>query len=243
MALLMLCSCNSTKSIPASQLADKWVLHTINGKGASEVFTQTIPFILINPEIGQLSGNSGCNTFSGKYSYTKDLFAAPNLAVTQKACLKANAEPLFLELLAKTSHIFLSNDGELVFVQENMPVMVFSKGPVVAENDLAGSWELQNMNGESAAATFSANIPTLTFNFSEKRISGSGGCNRYNGPFTFAGNELDVKQLVTTRMACENMDGENTFINLLQGVSELQIENGVLLVKRNTLPVLSFVKK
>jgi heat shock protein HslJ len=55
--------------------------------------------------------------------------------------------------------------------------------------------------------------------FADGKISGTAGCNRFNGSFTVAGNIVTVGPMVSTRMMCpeKQMVQEARFLSLLSG--------------------------
>ena len=68
-----------------------------------------------------------------------------------------------------------------------------------ATTDLPGtSWALVEIDGEAPAAD---PPPTLTFN-EDGTVTGSAGCNTFNGSVAIEGSSLEFGPLATTRMAC-----------------------------------------
>ena len=89
------------------------------------------------------------------------------------------------------------------------------------------------------------NNPFITFDTNEMRVSGSGGCNRISGTFKSQPNsdQISFSQMITTRMACLNMETENTFLNLIGKVSFFKIENDTLtLYDSNRNELISLIK-
>jgi heat shock protein HslJ len=63
--------------------------------------------------------------------------------------------------------------------------------------------------------------------------SGSGGCNRYGGPYTLEGETLRFGALAATKMACEEgvTDQEQRYFDLLAAVSRYALaDDGALLL-------------
>jgi len=92
----------------------------------------------------------------------------------------------------------------------------------------------------------SQNKPVITFNTSEMRISGSGGCNRISGVINAqsGSDRISFGPTIATRMACINMEAEITFLNLLEKVACFKIENNKLtLYDSNRNELMSFVQK
>lgn len=238
-AVIALQSCSSAKNVTNAQLNEKWILKTIENKPAVEVFEHKIPFIIFNFDAEKVSGNSGCNSFNGKFSYNNGIFEAPNLASTMMACIGKNQEPLFHELLGKPSTLSIKN-GELIFSQNNQPVLVFTKALPLSAIELTGSWKLESMEGKSANFDFPEKVPTLLFDFSSNRISGNAGCNGYNAPFSLSNNVLEVQPLMTTKMMCGQMDGETKFVNLLPGKNDLELDGTRLILRRDNKTIMIF---
>lgn len=239
LAALFIQSCSSIKHVPQAQLQDKWILKSINNRPVAEAFTQKTPYLMFNFDIGQVSGNAGCNGFNGRFTYNKGVFQAPNLVTTLMACIGANEESTYLELLGKESNLSIMN-GDLIFSQDNKPVLVFEKAKPLGALDLTGVWKLTSLQGASSNIDFKNNVPTMEFNFVDKKITGNAGCNRYNAPFTLENNVLDVKPLATTRMTCEDIKGETKFVNLLSGRIDIDLENGVLYLRKDNKTLMTF---
>jgi len=68
-------------------------------------------------------------------------------------------------------------------------------------------------------------VGELTAEFSKGRISGSGGCNRFNGSYTTKGNQLKIGPLASTFKACEPpiMQQETRFLTGLQAAQRYEV--------------------
>jgi heat shock protein HslJ len=87
---------------------------------------------------------------------------------------------------------------------------------------LAGSeWGLMG-GGEAPSLQFGDGI-----------ISGSGGCNRYSGPYTQDGTTLRIGQLIVTQMDCADdvMAQENDWFRMLERVRRVDATHAVLELK------------
>ena len=85
-----------------------------------------------------------------------------------------------------------------------------------ATTDLPGSsWVLVEIDGEAPAAD---PPPTLAFN-EDGTVTGSAGCNTFNGSVAINGSSLEFGPLATTRMACADpvvAEQETMFLLVLQ---------------------------
>jgi putative lipoprotein len=95
----------------------------------------------------------------------------------------------------------------------------------VATMDLPGStWELVAIDGEALAGDA---VPTLAFD-EQGAVSGSTGCNTFNGEVAIDGNALSFGPLVTTRMACADPAAnaqEEAFLSAMEGVSGYTVDD------------------
>jgi len=243
--LVLLQSCKTTQqsSFSSKDLERKWILKSINGESASSLFSHKIPTLVLNLEEGRLSGNGGCNQYNGAFVLTKNKFSAPNIASTMMMCPGANSEGLFLQALSNNSEISL-NKELLVFSQNGKTVLEFEKEKPLTVADLSGEWELQSIQGASANVYFKEKVPTIRFDAQTNRVSGNSGCNTYNAPFELKDGKLEIKPMMTTRMACiDGMEGESKYTKILPGISEVELENGQLTLRRDRLHIATFKRK
>lgn len=108
----------------------------------------------------------------------------------------------------------------------------------------ATTWEVAAL--EKNPIDKNQNIPSITFNTDEMRISGSGGCNKISGTFKAQANsdQMSFSQTIATRMACINMETESTFLKLLEKVSSFKVEkNKLIFYDSNRNELISFIQK
>ena len=96
---------------------------------------------------------------------------------------------------------------------------------------MLGSWDVISMRRQQKAEleklsnTYFELKPDMTF-------SGKGGCNNMNGKFSVKGSSITFNSVSSTKMACDNMDKENAFFNLLENrVSEYTYKGNELLLR------------
>ena len=98
---------------------------------------------------------------------------------------------------------------------------------------LADEWVVEDISG--AGIVDNSRI-TLEFDAITRRLSGQGGCNRYNAAFDLSGEGLSIGPAAATRMACVAalMEQEQRFFAALQRVSRFDVDQtGALLLFSN----------
>lgn len=116
----------NSQQAPSSNLNGKWKLEYIAGLSVSldSFFQKKIPFLEFNVEKNELTGNTGCNSLSGKLSINgnKINFNAP-LALTKMFC-PGIGEKLFLERLIWVNTYSVSGNN-LMLIKDDMVEMNF----------------------------------------------------------------------------------------------------------------------
>ncbi len=80
----------------------------------------------------------------------------------------------------------------------------------------AFKWALTELNGEPIEKGESGQVPYLIFRSEAGRIAGSGGCNRLMGAYELNdAGELRLGQIASTMMACDNLQQEIAFLQVL----------------------------
>jgi heat shock protein HslJ len=152
---------------------------------------------------GRVSGNSGCNQYSGTYRTDGSSLSITNVASTMMMCAGpgADVEALFLKALNSATAWQRTEDGQL----EIAAAVAMVAAPGIAEvppSDATGveipgsSWMLVEMAG---TADFAHIVPTLKFG-TDDTVSGFAGCNTFRGTYTPNGH---IGSLASTKIACQ----------------------------------------
>ncbi len=117
-------------------------------------------------------------------------------------------------------------------------VMLMTLACTSPKSDLtATEWSLVSVrvkSGDTLLTPRINNIPTLKIS-SDGTISGTTGCNRFIGNVAVTGNTLKFGGIVVTHVFCPNaMKVENAVLNAFNSVDNYTIENGLLLLKKNS---------
>ncbi len=70
--------------------------------------------------------------------------------------------------------------------------------------------------------------PWIHFDSREKRITGSGGCNRIGGSYVAGGTTLRFGPIIATKMACPSMDLETAFLRALDQTRRYRVSGRFL---------------
>ena len=90
-------------------------------------------------------------------------------------------------------------------------------------------WKLMRLGGEAVAVADGQREPHFILQPEEKRVAGSGGCNRLMGSYTLEGERLAFSQMAGTKMACpQGMDVEQAFHAALGKVASWRIDGETL---------------
>ncbi|WP_111642255.1 META domain-containing protein [Marinimicrobium alkaliphilum] len=91
-------------------------------------------------------------------------------------------------------------------------------------------WAVEDINGR---ALVDDTPLTLSFD-TDHRVSGSAGCNRFNGRYEITGEGVSFGPLALTRRACEAalMQQESDMMKVLEGASNFRLDNSGALIIR-----------
>jgi heat shock protein HslJ len=80
--------------------------------------------------------------------------------------------------------------------------LVKGVGPVPAGKLTGGTWTVVSINGARVLAGRAAVIGFAAGDGHDGTVSGSAGCNRFNGAWRQSGDAIEIGALAMTRMAC-----------------------------------------
>lgn len=88
------------------------------------------------------------------------------------------------------------------------------------------------MMGTPVQTSGTTNDAHLIFNEQNGVVNGSGGCNRIFGDYTLDKKKsIRFSEIGATRMACQNMNFENRFLDLLDQVRYYEFKDNMMLLK------------
>ena len=157
---------------------------------------------------GKVSGSDGCNNYFGEYVLDGDkLTFGEGMGSTMMACEEPVMEQAssFMQALQDTASFSISGEVLTLKNEGGQALLVFT----AASQELAGtSWQATFVNNGREAMVGLITGSEITADFGEDgTISGSAGCNRYNGPFETEAKQIKIGPLASTMMACIEPEG------------------------------------
>jgi copper homeostasis protein (lipoprotein) len=164
------------------------------------------------------------NDETGTWEYDEDtslLTLRPNGSKTNPELFAVNLKPTLQMLDAQGKAIQSGANhtlSEMAATAPNEPLRLES-----------GEWRLVDLQGKPINSQDLPQGATLKFDAAQKRVSGSGGCNRLMGPYQVTGAKLHFGPIAATMMACQHgMDTEAAFFHALEGVASYKIDGDTL---------------
>ena len=125
-----------------------------------------------------------------------------------------------------------------VFIAIFFGACSLKKGVEVENISLENSkWELISLNQKEIKKVEKvANI-----NFEKERVFGNLGCNNFFGAYKLNKNSLEIGQVGSTMMMCQNMQTEQDFAKVLQDVKTYKIDkNSLVFFDENSKEIAKF---
>ncbi len=155
-----------------------------------------------------VAGSTGCNRYHAPCRIDGPSLEIGPAAMTMMACEpeRSEVERAFTAALAGAATYALAGDALDLLDAAGRVTLRLRAAPVPA---LVGTpWvAIAVNNGRGGVASALAGI-SVTATFGEDgRVTGSGGCNRFSGPYALDGAALSIGRLASTRMACLEPEG------------------------------------
>jgi heat shock protein HslJ len=173
---------------------------------------------------GTVSGSGGCNSFTATYTVDGAKLTIGDPASTLMLCdgPAGVVETAYFTALPSVASFTATADILTLFDGSGNAVLEYAAGPA---DPLAGSWIVTGYNtGDSVDSPIADT--ELTATFENGAVSGSSGCNTYNGTYTLTGTTLAIGPLASTQKACDQpiMDQETAFLAALQGATGVRTD-------------------
>jgi heat shock protein HslJ len=83
----------------------------------------------------------------------------------------------------------------------------------------------------------------INFEAAEKRFTGNGGCNQVSGNYSLDKKNIHFGEVISTKMSCEDIQFENTFISTLNSIDRYEQRGNDLLLKKKKDVLLRFTAR
>ena len=104
------------------------------------------------------------------------------------------------------------------------------------------NWMLKELNGTPVPVT-GTKQPFIILHKKESRVNGNAGCNNFFGSYQINGVQITISNVGATKMACQDMELENNFFQLLQSPLTFSINGDELIFKNNNGNVSAIFEK
>lgn len=172
-----------------------------------------------------VSGNAGCNSFSGAVSAAPGAPPFARLAATEMACEPAvmQNEALFFEAMAEARALTVNADTLTLTDRAGETVLQFAR--------IRSAPEIAGVEWVMTGPAWNAEAPSLRID-AEGRAGGSTGCNRWFSDTLREGDQLSFTGVGQTKMACPGARGQTEFAFLaaLSRVARYRLDGKVLIL-------------
>jgi len=157
---------------------------------------------------GTVAGSTGCNRYHAPYRLDGAAIEIGPAAMTLMACEpeRAGVERAFTAALAGAAAWALAGDALELRDGEGRVTLRFraATGPALVGTEWVATG-INNGRG-GVASVLEGAVVTAVFG-DDGRVAGSGGCNRFFGPYALDGRALAIGPLATTRRLCPESAG------------------------------------
>ena len=179
---------------------------------------------------GNLSGNSGCNTYNGTYTVTGDQIQIGPLATTRMACPQEimDQESQYLAALQAAATYRIEGTGMELRTQEGALAADFqvkpAASPVLTQENVNPIqdilWQWVSVTNQSTKETTTVLDPenyTITF-FADGTLAGKSDCNNFTGTYSQE-NGFTIKLGASTMAFCGEASMDQQYLTLLGSVA------------------------
>jgi heat shock protein HslJ len=180
--------------------------------------------VRFNPD-GTLAAQADCNQVRGTYAQSGPSSLTISLGPsTLVACPPGSQADVFTRDLANVATYVLR--GETLFLNMRFDTgnMVMEPQPALSLTDT--TWQVQSYNnGRGGVVTVQSGTQLSATFGADGTLSGSAGCNNYNGTYTTDGSNMTIGPLATTRRACPEpiMQQEFAYLAALAATTQYEL--------------------
>ena len=219
---------------PATPAGQVWAWQATTGENPMQIDPSAAYTIEFRDDGGYLI-QADCNSARGGYSMDgMDLMMRPG-PMTLAACPEGSHSALYLDMLSKVNS-FERSEGLLTLKLSDGGTMDFIPLPTSASlggsESLAGEWSVTGYNnGRGGVTTLVASTEISAVFGADGTVSGSAGCNNFNGPVSVDGARVSIGPLAATMKMCAAegvMEQESQFLAAMQNSTTWEIRGDKL---------------
>lgn len=135
---------------------------------------------------------------------------------------------------------------KLIFSLLTGLTLFFSCTPKLSPDSYWGNqrWVLTEMKEVPVQQSGTRRDAYLEFMPADKKMAGNGGCNRISGGYLLEKKDrIKFQEVVSTKMACQDMAFETTFLSLLNEVNRFEQQGSTLFLKDDRKVLLKFEQR
>jgi heat shock protein HslJ len=205
-----------------------WVLDSYASEGAQVIVPDGL-YADAEFTANRVKGFAGCSDYDALYRTGGRMLLVGMPAMTQIFCSEEiNAfQSTYVALLQQSRFYSVRADSLIVRGPDRAVLLVFVAAPA---NPLLGSWVVESYVDATGATTAPLPDTELTVVFRLAKVSGSAGCNTFQGPYSTNGKIAAIGPLASTRLACAEdlMTQETAFLAALQGIGLVEARGQTL---------------
>jgi len=136
--------------------------------------------------------------------------------------------------------------NKLIFSLLTGFAMLFSCTPKLSPDSYWGNqrWVLTEMKEVPVQQSGTRRDAYLEFMPADKKMAGNAGCNRISGGYLLKKkNTIKFQEVISTKMACQDMPFETTFLSLLNDVNKFEQQGSILTLKDDRKVLLKFEQR
>lgn len=116
-------------------------------------------------------------------------------------------------------------------------------GYFVANDLLSGTWFLSQIKSKKISNNQISVVPFIEFDLENNRVSGNASCNGFSSSFILKNDKISFKEILLTRMFCEDLTLEKNFIESLNEINSFKVDGDELKFYKEGFLEMVFEKK
>lgn len=110
LAALLLVGCGSSEAVKKTLDMNTWEVIQIGAASLEDLSADQLPTMAFDLAKSQISGSTGCNSYSGSFTSDDTGMKMGPMAVTKKACPDMTTEDQFLKALGTIARVDMDDD-------------------------------------------------------------------------------------------------------------------------------------